>query len=62
MTAQSATMATSSLNEPTFDSVGVRNRNIKTAAGVALTPQQEVLIGSVLDVSHFITITYLPIK
>ncbi|RSL95328.1 hypothetical protein CDV31_013931 [Fusarium ambrosium] len=34
---------------PTFKSIGITNTDIRKAAGVQLTPHQEVLIGSVLD-------------
>jgi hypothetical protein len=36
---------------PTFKSIGITNTDIRKAAGVQLTPHQEVLVGSVLDVS-----------
>lgn len=34
---------------PTFKSIGITNTDIRKAAGVQLTPHQEVLVGSVLD-------------
>ncbi|UPK90989.1 hypothetical protein LCI18_001924 [Fusarium solani-melongenae] len=34
---------------PTFKSIGITNTDIHKAAGVQLTPHQEVIIGSVLD-------------
>lgn len=37
-------------SSPTFKSIGITNTDIHKAAGVQLTPHQEVLVGSVLDV------------
>ncbi|KAM0424983.1 hypothetical protein ACHAPT_009784 [Fusarium lateritium] len=34
---------------PTFKSIGITNTEIHKAAGIQLTPHQEVLVGSVLD-------------
>lgn len=36
---------------PTFESIGVKNTTINTAADVTLTPHQKVLVGSILDVT-----------
>lgn len=37
-------------NAPSFSSLGIKHTDIKTAAGVNLSDQQKVIVGSVLDV------------
>ncbi|KAL0938074.1 uncharacterized protein CTRU02_207805 [Colletotrichum truncatum] len=41
--------AASDANEPTFESVGVKNTDIIQKSGVSLSKHQKVLVGSVLD-------------
>ena len=45
-----ATMASQEPMYPTMESIGVKNSNINTAAGVSLTEHQKMIVGSVLDV------------
>lgn len=43
--------AEASSKGPTFDSIGIKNRQINEKSGVSLDEHQKVLVGSVLDVS-----------
>lgn len=46
-----ATYATAAQGtKPTFDSIGIKNRNISVADGQSLSDEQKVIVGSVLDV------------
>jgi hypothetical protein len=47
-TAQAQKSADSSV--PSMSDLGIENQNIKTDAGVDLSSQQKVIVGSVLDV------------
>lgn len=42
----------SKASAPTGNELGIENTNVKTAAGVELSAQQKLLVGSVLDVSQ----------
>jgi len=40
----------SNASDPTSNELGIENTNVKAAAGVDLSAQQKLLVGSVLDV------------
>ncbi|KAI8722645.1 hypothetical protein NCS52_00408800 [Fusarium sp. LHS14.1] len=52
--------STDQSSAPTFKSIGITNTDIRKAAGVQLTPHQEVLVGSVLDVSSYLNLNNSP--
>lgn len=46
--------ASASANAPSFESIGIKNKDIVQKSGVSLSEQQKVLVGSVLDVTPFL--------
>jgi len=47
-----AAQQAANISAPSTSELGIENTNVKTAAGVELSAQQKLLVGSVLDVSH----------
>lgn len=47
---QPSTTTTTTTDNLSFASIGIKNTEINTAPDVTLTPQQKVLVGSILDV------------
>ncbi|KAJ3953307.1 hypothetical protein N0V92_010222 [Colletotrichum tropicale] len=46
--------ASASANAPSFESIGIKNKDIVQKSGISLSEQQKVLVGSVLDVTPFL--------